>query len=592
MATSFTLKTDDYQGRYMQLHCEQVPDAAKNQSRINWTLSVLGGQSSYYKTGPTTATIGGKLVYYCKQMQWDTKVFPAAKGSVSSFMIIDHDEHGNCEIPVTLETSIYTGIIKSYGGTWTLDGLVRKVTITSAESFADVDNPSILFSNEDGYRVDVWLDPNMTGDRMCIRENIPNTGSYTWNLTDEERNALRDKCTGKSCPIRIRLCAYVGEVQYLDDEDVTYTVTENEATKPTVNLSVVQNNGSLPSAFDGLCIQSKTRLSVEVSAQAKHGAHITQYTTNISGKLYAGKSFVSDAIQDSGNVTIRGRAQDSRGIWGEAEQQIYTTAYSKPLVIPTISENGIVCYRSDDNGNRLGTSTKVWVKAARSYYKVMSDGIQKNFCSLQWRKKLSTETWDDAKHQWNYLLKSENTDSDEYIGLLEGTVFDLQKAYTIQVKAVDDIGEYDLKTLDVPTRDVALHLGRGGKNVSIGAFCDYSEEYTFYSAWKAIFGNGIVDTTDTQWATIDDIIHYRKKLGHVTVVGISSGNAELAGGTYTTVATIPELYAPEISIPVVCHYSGEEQTRLSGYLRPNGNIELHADGSGTSYWAFSVTYPI
>ena len=66
-------------------------------------------------------------------------------------------------------------------------------------------------------------------------------------------------------------------------------------------------------------------------------------------------------------------------------------------------------------------------------------------------------------------------------------VFQPKEAYTVQIRAIDDIGEQDVKTLEVPTQDVALHLGKGGKNVSIGTYCDYSEERTFYSDWKAIF---------------------------------------------------------------------------------------------------------
>jgi len=161
------------------------------------------------------------------------------------------------------------------------------------------------------------------------------------------------------------------------------------------------------------------------------------------------------------------------------------------LVIPLGSENAIACYRSDGNGKRTGSSTSVWIKAARNYHKVVSSGAQKNFCALQWRRKLSTEGWNDSVHLWNNLIAKNSVATDEYSGLLSGVVFDLQKSYTVQIRAVDDLGEHDLKTLEVPTRDVALHLGKGGKNVSIGSYCDYSEDYTFYSSWKAIFGNGV-----------------------------------------------------------------------------------------------------
>lgn len=591
MASTFLLRTDDYQTRYLELTCEQVKDIANNRSTINWTLSVLGGTSSYYQTGPTTVTIAGKQVYYCKQMAWDTKVFPAARGSVSGSLVVDHDAYGNTTIAVTLSTSIYTGIVSEYRNTWTLDSIPRQAAITAYANFTDVDNPSISFSNPGGYRIDVWLEPNPVGDHLCIRENIPNTGSYTWQLTDAEREALRNKCPGNSCPIRIGLYSYVSGVQYVDYRDITYTMTEHAGTKPVVNLSVSQNNGSLPSTFNGLYIQGKSRVNVTVSATGKYNATITGCSGRVENKAYSDK-FTSDVLQNSGTVTVYGYASDSRGFPGYKEQQIQVIEYAKPLVVPLGSENAILCYRSDGNGNRTGASTSVWIKAARYYRKVVVSGSQKNFCSLQWRMKLSTEAWNDSAHKWNDLIPKSNLSTDEYSGLLSGVVFDLQKSYTIQIRAIDDLGEYDPKTLEVPTRDVALHLGKGGKNVSVGSYCDYSEDYTFYSAWKAIFANGFVDETDTGWQTVNASIYYRYKCGYVTIVGISGGSIILNGDAYTTVGTIPEQFAPGISIPIICHFIGGDMVTQSGFLRETGNIELYVSGASKAHWAFTVTYPI
>lgn len=592
MAKTFTLTSDAYQGRYMQLYCVQTTDIANNRSTINWTLSVLGGESSYYQTGPTTVTIAGKQVYYCKLMAWDTMVFPAARGSTSGTLVVDHDTLGNLKIAVGMSTSIYTGILKGYGDTWTLDSIPRQAKITAAYDFTDVGNPSISFSNPGGYRVDLWLEPNPVGDHLCIRENIPNTGSYTWSLTDAERNALRNKCAGNSCPIRIGLYSYVGGVQYADYKDKTYTMTENAVTRPTVSMTVSPNNGSLPSAFNGLYIQGKSRVNVAVTASGKFNAKINGYSGRVEGKAYYAQSFTSDALQNSGNVTVYGYASDSREFLGSAERQISVIAYAKPLVIPLGSENAISCYRSDGNGKRTGASTSVWIKAARNYHKVVASGAQKNFCALQWRRKLATEAWNDSLHLWNNLLTKNSLATDEYSGLLSGVVFDLQKSYTVQIRAIDDLGEHDLKTLEVPTRDVALHLGKGGKNVSVGSYCDYTEDYTFYSAWKAIFANGFVDETDTGWQSINANISYRCTCGHVTVVGVSGGDIMLTGGDYTIVGTIPQQFAPDIRIPIVCHFIGGDLISQSGFLTPAGNIEIYTTGGGTAYWAFTAIYPL
>lgn len=512
---------------------------------------------------------------------------------------IDHDGDGSKSITISGSVSGpsgtgFAGHTTSGSGTATFDRIPRQAKITAAYDFTDVGNPSISFSNPGGYRMDVWLEPNPVGDHLCIRENIPSfpTGSFTWSLTDAEREALRSRCSGDSCTIRIGLYSYVGGVQYADYRDMTYTMTENAATRPVVSLSVSPNNGSLPSAFNGLYIQGKSRVNVAVSATGKYNAKINSYSGNVDGKSYSGDKFTSDALQNPGTVSIYGYAVDSRGFTGSNGQQIQVIEYAKPLVIPIGGENAILCYRSDGNGKRTGSSTSVWIKAARSYHKVIASGSQKNFCALQWRRKLSTEAWNDSVHQWSDLIAKSSLATDEYSGLLSGVVFDLQKSYTIQIRAIDDIGEHDPKTLEVPTRDVALHLGKGGKNVSVGSYCDYSEDYTFYSAWKAIFANGFVDETDTGWQSISATVYYRCKCGYVTIVGVSGGQVMLNSNDTTPLGTIPEQFAPDISIPFVCHFIGGSPVNQSGFLRENGNIELYVSGSGTSYWAFAVTYPI
>jgi hypothetical protein len=263
-------------------------------------------------------------------------------------------------------------------------------------------------------------------------------------------------------------------------------MTENDATKPFVSVEYTLDNGLLPSAFDGLCIQGKSRLNVAVYAAGEYGATIDSLWGAVEGKTYSGDSFISDVVQGSGSVEIVGYAKDSRKFTGSAGGDIDVIAYSKPLVIPLESQNAILCYRSDGNGVRTGNSTSVWIKAKRSYYSVS----EKNQCALQWRRKPANEAWNDATHIWEDLLSKTDT-ADEYNASITGEVFELKNAYTIQIRAIDDIGEYDIKTFDIPTQDVALHLGKGGKNVSIGSYCDYSKEYTFHSEWEAIFDKDV-----------------------------------------------------------------------------------------------------
>ena len=572
MANTFYLDTKSgkgtYQGRYLKLECTQKTDVATNKSTINWTLSAVGGESNYYSTGPTTVKINGVQVYYKSRTEYDTYTFPAAKGSVSGSIVVDHIADGSKTISISISTAVWYGSaqVQTYTGTWTLDSIPRKASITSASDFTDVDNPSISFSNPGNFKMDVWLEPNPIGDHLCVRENIPNTGSYTWTLTDEEREALRNKCKGNSCTIRLGLYSDVGGVIYSDYKDKTYTMTENEATKPTVNIAeITLNNGQLPDKFIGMCIQGKTRLNISLSAQGKYGAEIKSHWGTVEGKTYNGQSFLTDVIQGSTSAEIVGYAKDSREFPGSGSGTVNVTPYSKPLLVPIGSDNAILCYRSDGNGKKVGNSTSVWIKVKRTYYTVGG----KNGCALQWRRKLTTEAWDDTKQPWNTIYGAE----DEYSAMLTGVVFDVKKAYTVQLRAIDDIGDSDVKTFEIPTQDVALHLGAGGKNVSIGTYCDYSKEYTFYSEWVGIFDKGLWGSSQNY--NVTDVLTFAEEA--------MEGLTPIVVNESTNKATLPEGYYG-YSVGIVHKRAADQyNVLLMDYVTGKIAINVHLSGTWTGW---------
>lgn len=132
MASTFSLTSASYEGRYLQLTCTQVKNVSANKSKINWTLKAIGGSSKYYDTGPTTVTINGSRVYYCARKAWNSYAFPAAAGSTSGSIEVSHDDNGNKTISVSMATAIYTSTVSTKSGTWALDSIARKAEVTSA----------------------------------------------------------------------------------------------------------------------------------------------------------------------------------------------------------------------------------------------------------------------------------------------------------------------------------------------------------------------------------------------------------------------------------------------------------------------------
>lgn len=486
MASTFTIKSDSFEGRYLQLTCTQRKDGEK--SYIDWTLSSVGGEVNYYSTGPTAIYINHTNVYYKDRVNWESKIFPAAKGSVSDTLAVEHDANGSKTVAVGLETAIYYGSssTKRYTGNWTLDPIARGVNILSAPTeFTDKDRPTVTYSNPMGDNVqdlEICIADASGWNEVAPYRAISKTGS-SYTFTSEDIKILREQTAGSSIyggMFILKATMADGKI-YSDDRSFTFTLTENSSTVPTVSMTLSPDNSSLPSSLSGVYIQGKSKVKATISASPKNGASISSYSLSLEYVNYPSTSntITTNAVTSSGTISLVGSAVDSRGFTGKVTEAISVLAYSKPLVVPTSDENSILCYRSDGNGNRIGNSTSVWIKVGSTHYTLGG----KNGCTLEWRQKLASAAW--GSQSWTPL-----TSSSKYSGLISGT-FDTKKSYSIQIRAIDDVGGFDVKNLIVPTMDVPLHLGKGGKNVSIGEYCDYSEDNTFSTAWKAIFKNGI-----------------------------------------------------------------------------------------------------
>lgn len=510
MANSGTIRTNtEYDSHFWVKWWLNSQDVAGNRSQIGWSCGVYCGHRFYTNAIRMGAlTVNGTQVY--------------AGGTYSNYSAGDHTiasgtlsvGHGN-DGAKTFEISSFTGWL--YDGhnyaasksSHTLPAIPRKATVTAANDFTDQDDPSISFSNPGGFRIDVWLEPNPNGEHLCVRENIPNIGEYTWNLSDDERRQLRSKCTGAQCKIRLGIYTYIGDQVYAACRDKTFSVTERSDTKPAVTITATPDNSTLPEDFRDLCLQSKSQLRINVRATGQYGATVGSCYAVLEGKSYLDGA-TTDVIRGSGEVAVTGYAVDSRGFTGQADTAVQVTPYAKPLVVPVGSDTAIGCYRSDADGNRVGSSAALWVKAKRTYY----DLGQRNTCVLQWRCKPADAVWSDTEHPWHDLLSGTDA-SDVYDALLPDVEFNPASAYTVQLQAVDDLGESDIKTFEIPTQDVALHLGKGGKNVTVGDYCDYGEDYTFRSAWNGRFDkdltvngtvtagtvNGLYIRTTTLWGT-------------------------------------------------------------------------------------------
>lgn len=244
-------------------------------------------------------------------------------------------------------------------------------------------------------------------------------------------------------------------------------IPENKDTLPTVAMSLSPIS-TLSDTFNGLYIQNKTKVQAAFTgSEAKYSASIKSYSMNVNGKDY-GVPYQSALLSNSGTISVKGTAVDSRGISATTPQDIIVIPYSKPSLVPHGNETSIICKRCLEDGTISPSGTYLRIKAGRQYSKVISDGVQKNFCLMQFKCKVEGGT---AWGSWITLLGKDNQ-ADSVDAIVTNINLALSTTYLIQIEAVDDVGESYSMIITIPTADCIYHLRKGGKAIGVGKYAE------------------------------------------------------------------------------------------------------------------------
>ena len=261
----------------------------------------------------------------------------------------------------------------------------------------------------------------------------------------------------------------------------TVTVPSNNYTMPTAKMALSPVH-DLPEAFAGLYIQGKSKVKAAITATAKYGASIEEYSMQVDGVTYTGgEELTSDYLGSYGKLTVTAYAEDDRGITGGAKGQITVIAYNKPKILPATGEEDVIAARCDADGNFSDSGTCLKIKAKCSYSPVESGGVQKNFCRIRYRYKADGGSYGN----WITIL-AEDADSNEVeTGALLGGALSVKASYLVQVQAIDDIGEYTNTTITVPTERVYWHRDGRRRSFCFGGYVE--EDNTFAIAEDITF---------------------------------------------------------------------------------------------------------
>lgn len=488
--------------------CDATADYDRNNSDVTCRIYVRKDNDGLTLTIPTSGT-------WSYSMTINGKAF---SGTVSKDVLLDwvllatvsvsdiaHNNDGTKSITISGSVTApsrtnFSGNKTSGSGTLTLDTVPRASTITSAAETVLGNYCNVRWtpmSKTFRYRLRFSLG-DWSSESSIIYPG--STDSYTYKAI-MSLEAAKQIPNDTEASMKVTLYTYsdsnaTAQVGSADTETFKVTVPDNDSTKPAVSV-VLSPVGSLPSAFEGLYIQGKSKVKAAPSATEKYGANILSYSMSVEGEVYnASDDYTSEYLTGYGSVDVVVTAKDSRGHYGNVTQSINVIAYSKPKIMAATDESGIICGRCDSEGNLSDSGTFLKIKARRSYSKcVDADGTQNNFCMIRYRYKAEGGSYSS----WKQLLakdslKSNTVDSD---ALLNG-VLDVKTTYIVQVGVLDDVGGSTTTTIRVPTESVHTHRTKNG--MGLGKYVE--EDDLLDCAWNARFrkelrlgdeGNAVTD---------------------------------------------------------------------------------------------------
>lgn len=233
-----------------------------------------------------------------------------------------------------------------------IPSIPRQAYVTDAGNFNDEQNPWLTFTNPGGFTINARLE---FGGTSINRNNISNTGSYSFVLTSEERNLLTSKCISNSMAVRfvIGTCLNSSSENYWSWVDRTMTIINgtpvfNDYNFEDINektVALTGNNKNIVVGYSNIKVtipsQNKA-VALKNASMSKYRISIPSSTLDIS---YSAQNDVSGTINKVTSGTITTYAIDSRGnsknVVKQAESIINYQSITKGPITAKRSNNGV-----------------------------------------------------------------------------------------------------------------------------------------------------------------------------------------------------------------------------------------------------------
>ena len=325
----------------------------------------------------------------------------------------------------------------STGGNIYAGNITRQAYVTGATDFNDEGNPRITFTNPAGFRINARLEFAGT---VIRRDNIANTGSYTFDLTSAERDLLRSKCpNSNTLTVRevIATClsgttesfwSWQDKTMSIVNANPTFSNFEFEDVNPTT-LALTGNNQNIIQGYSSV----KATIPVNYIAIANKSATMSKYSFTCSDVqrdiTYSSDSSTNNTIENVKSGVFNVYAIDSRNNSTMVTKNANQTIAYNPLIKGNISI-------ARQNGVAEETTLTINGTIDLKDFGQVVNSIQE---SKYRYKTTDSSTWSNYK---NITVSVDNEGNISFSNLIQGDTadgFDIGNSYNIEVLISDEL---------------------------------------------------------------------------------------------------------------------------------------------------------
>lgn len=463
-------ETGERGGYFFYVTWEAIADRETNSSNITFTFSRKFHEKGYLQRSgelisdgnPTiTLTVDGRSynlqAYPDEGALTSSRIsFPVAYGGSksNSFTVnVPHnsDGSGSCSASATMyfkdECEYLAGIQKysdgsslivedrfseflfdhSFEADITLDTIFKEPSLLTATNFTDEENPVITYSNPGGNNVSLLQAAiSLTGatDDIAYRDVSKTGSSYTFTLTDDERNLLRKAAIDKqTMPVRFYLKSVVDGTTYWNYLERNFTVVN---CSPVITNPVVKNAISDVSDLTGdenILVRHVSMIEYSFEASTSKFATIAEQYIQCGNKKITGLS--QGVIDDIESGTFIFGVTDSRGLTTTRTIERDIVEYVKPTCNQTVKAELV--------GE---TGAQIALTVSGNYFNDTFGAVE-NTLKLEVRHTQNDGTMGDWVELTDGLIPVFNGNTYTLDITISG--FDYAQAYTFQCRATDKL---------------------------------------------------------------------------------------------------------------------------------------------------------